>query len=358
MEVKRYRGENMQEAMFKVKADLGADAIILHTRKLKKGGFLGLFGKKVVEVVATVEEEKPDLEYDELQDELKQMRQMMNNILDEVETQQLNTAYDHFPESLQEIADKLLAHDVKEEVVTEILKSIADKLSPEEFNEKAKVKEVLAKELEERLNQVAPLQLDANRPKVVGLVGPTGVGKTTTIAKLAANFNLIEEKDVALITADTYRVAAVDQLKTYSEIIGAPIEVVFTPEELKRAIDKFADKDLILIDTAGRSQKNQMHMSELGALVEKVEIDEKYLVLSITTKFDDVKDIISEFNKIDIDKFILTKLDETESMGVLLNLVEEFDIPLSYATNGQSVPEDIEIIDPKKIIDVFLKEQL
>jgi flagellar biosynthesis protein FlhF len=176
-------------------------------------------------------------------------------------------------------------------------------LAPEDLKDKDRMRSLLVAELKGRLNDISPLEISNSNPKVIALVGPTGVGKTTTIAKLAANFNLMDNKDVALITADTYRIAAVDQLKTYSEIIGAPLEVIFNANELKEAIDKFINKDLILIDTAGRSQKNQMHMSELSALLEKVRIDEKYLVLSVTTKFNDIKDIISKFQDINIDKF-------------------------------------------------------
>ncbi|SDB99262.1 MULTISPECIES: flagellar biosynthesis protein FlhF [unclassified Candidatus Frackibacter] len=358
MEVKRYRGENMQEAMFKVKADLGADAIILHTRKFKKGGFLGFFGKKIVEVIATIDKQEENQKYEKLQQELNQMKQMMNNFLNELESKQLTASYNHLPESLQQITDKLLTCGVKEELATEILRSITDELEPQDFGDHSKTKEILATELEKRLAKVSPVELDSKTPKVVALIGPTGVGKTTTIAKLAANFNLIKNKNVALITADTYRVAAVEQLKTYSEIIGSSLEVVFTPSELNRSIDKFMDKDIVLIDTAGRSQKNQMQMSELNALIDSAKIDEKYLVLSATTKFNDIIDIILNFESIGIDKFIFTKLDETNNLGILLNVVEEFDKPLSYITNGQNVPEDIEVLDPKKIVDNFLKEQL
>ncbi|SJZ64566.1 flagellar biosynthesis protein FlhF [Selenihalanaerobacter shriftii] len=356
MQVKRYRGENMQEAMFKVKADLGADAIILHTRKLNKGGFLGFFGKKIVEVVATLDKKESDEEYERLQDELHQMKQMMGNLLNELETKQLNSSYDHLPEVLRKMIDKLLNQGVKEEIVMDILKSINEELTPQEFNNQDRIKEVIASDIKKRLKQTSPLILHDKQPKVVALLGPTGVGKTTTIAKLAADFSLVKNKDVALITADTYRIAAVDQLKTYSEIIGAPLEVVFSVNELNQAIDKFSDKDLILIDTAGRSQKNQMQMSELSTLLENANVDENYLVLNLTTKLSDIIDIILKFQKVGIDNLVFTKLDETRGLGTILNVIDEFDIPVSYIADGQNVPEDIEAIDPQKVVDIFLKE--
>ncbi|MCK8823532.1 flagellar biosynthesis protein FlhF [Fuchsiella alkaliacetigena] len=358
MEVKRYRGESMQEAMFKVKADLGPEAIILHRRKLKKGGFMGFFGKKMVEIVATVEDEKKENnseEYLKLQDELAQMKDMMSNVLQELETKSLSGSYQNLPPSLQEVADKLLAKGVKNKLATDILTSLTKKADPYQLEESEEVKSLLVKEIEQRLSPVAPLQLN-NTSKVVALIGPTGVGKTTTIAKLAAKFNLMEQKEVALVTADTYRIAAVEQLKTYSEIIGVPLEVVFTPSDLVKAIERFADKDLVLIDTAGRSQQNKMQMSELTALMENAEIDETYLVLSATTKLADLRDVVLKFKSVDIDKFIFTKLDETNALGTILNITEEFEIPLSYISNGQNVPEDIKVVDPKQIADNFLKE--
>ncbi|MGM0470708.1 MAG: flagellar biosynthesis protein FlhF, partial [Bacillota bacterium] len=174
--------------------------------------------------------------------------------------------------------------------------------------------------------------------------------------KLAANFSLIEDREVGLVTADTYRIAAVEQLKTYSEIIDVPLEVVYNSNELTTALQRFSDKDLILVDTAGRSQNNKMHMSELNALLAKIDVDETHLVLSANIKYNDLLDIIANFREVKLDKFIFTKLDETNNLGVIYNLLEEFELPLSYIADGQDVPEDIEIFAPQKLIDNFLKE--
>ncbi|ADL13129.1 flagellar biosynthesis protein FlhF [Acetohalobium arabaticum] len=360
MEVKRYRGENMQEAMFKVKADLGSDAIILHTRKFKEGGFLGLFGTEMVEVVATIEDEvhntKDKEEKQKVESELNQVKQMMGNVLQKLEENKLQSSYTNLPENLKEVVDRLLAQGITDELATEILIAVNDKLGPKEIEDKEIIKSLFSEEIKARLNPVSPITLSDQESKVVAFIGPTGVGKTTTVAKLAADFSLTKNKDVGLVTADTYRIAAVEQLKTYSEIINVPLEVVYNSAELEQALDKFAAKDLVLVDTAGRSQNNEMHMSELDALLAKIDVAEKHLVLSAITKFKDLLDIILSFQQIGLDKFIFTKLDETKDLGMLVNIIDQFDAELSYITNGQNVPEDIEVFKPEKIVNSLLEE--
>ncbi|MGM0472466.1 MAG: flagellar biosynthesis protein FlhF, partial [Bacillota bacterium] len=221
MEVKRYRGENMQEAMFKVKADLGADAIILHTRKFKKGGFFGLFGKQMVEVIATLEEQSREqsqsAEPDQLQTELSQVKEMMGTMLSELEKSQTDAAYNNLPQHLKEAAESLVACGVKESIVADIFSTVTEEFNLQEIEEESDVNQVLSDIIKERIAPAAPIKIDGVGSKVVALVGPTGVGKTTTIAKLAANFSLIEDREVGLVTADTYRIAAVEQLKTIAQ---------------------------------------------------------------------------------------------------------------------------------------------
>ena len=198
------------------------------------------------------------------------------------------------------------------------------------------------KDLDEFLIKTYPIRL-GNRPTVVALVGPTGVGKTTTIAKLAANFALFEGKSVGLITIDTYRIAAVEQLKTYSEIINLPIEVVYTAADLKRAFQKLSDKQLILIDTAGRSQKNKQQIRELKHFFNGRPLNETHLVLSANTKLEDLLETADSFKELGVNRLIFTKLDETNSLSNVIEVAERLRIPLSYVTTGQSVPEDIEV---------------
>jgi len=185
--------------------------------------------------------------------------------------------------------------------------------------------------------------------KVVALVGPTGVGKTTTLAKIAALTALFGKKKVAFVTADTYRIAAVEQLRTYAEIIGVPCEVVYTPAEMRQALAAHEGCDLVLIDTAGRSPRSGMHMAELRAFLEAAQVDETHLVLSMTTRPRDLLDIVERFSPCGVNRLIFSKLDETSRLGPILGVTSAVKVPISYVTYGQNVPEDIEVADPFRL---------
>jgi len=202
---------------------------------------------------------------------------------------------------------------------------------------------------------VEGINVRAGYCKVVALVGPTGVGKTTTIAKLAANFALREKYRVALITADTYRIAAVEQLKTYADLIGIPIEVVYTPQELQEALYRHQDKQLVLIDTAGRSPANQPQMAELETLLAVDSTIEKHLVLSATTKFTECLSTVQRFQDCNPQKYLFTKIDEACNMGTVFSLMYHSPRPLSYITTGQNVPDDIEQADPERLTNLMLR---
>jgi flagellar biosynthesis protein FlhF len=181
------------------------------------------------------------------------------------------------------------------------------------------------------------------RARTVALIGPTGVGKTTTIAKLAANFKLRQNKKVGLITIDTYRIGAVDQLRTYAQIIDVPLRVVVTPNDLAEAIEMMSDMDVILIDTAGRSQTDKLKIRELQTFLDAAAPDEVHLVLSTTTHHAHMLSAAEEFSKLGVDRIILTKLDEAIGFGVVLSVLRNLDASLSYITTGQDVPDDIEV---------------
>ncbi|AGB40647.1 flagellar GTP-binding protein [Halobacteroides halobius DSM 5150] len=356
MKVKKYQADNMQEAMLKVKSDLGSDAIILHSRKFKKGGFFGFFAKKKVEVVATVEPEPATDSKDskELKGELDQMKGMMNNLMGEIQKSKEESLAVTGNPILQKVVEALLNLGIDYSTAQDLARKIVKKTQGQ-VDDAEKLQQILKAEFENVINDIEPIKLEDDKTKVVAMVGPTGVGKTTTLAKLAANFSLLEGKKVGLVTADTYRIAAVDQLKTYSEIIDLPLEVAFTPQELTTAIDKYQGYDLVLVDTAGRSQNNQMHISELKSFIKKSEIDEVYLVLSATTKTSDLKKIIKVYTELEINKLILTKLDETDSLGIVFEAALEANKPLSYVTVGQDVPEDIKLPESKELIDDILE---
>jgi flagellar biosynthesis protein FlhF len=190
--------------------------------------------------------------------------------------------------------------------------------------------------------------------KVVHFVGPTGVGKTTTIAKLAAEQVLKHHRKVGFITSDTYRIAAVEQLKTYATILNIPLEVVFSPQDLNKAFQQLKDRDVIFMDTAGRNFRNEMYVSELHALMQSKGKSETFLVLSLTTKYKDMKAITDNFSKFNLDKVLFTKMDETDSYGSIVNLLHDFPLKLSYVTNGQNVPDDITVADEQAIIGLIM----
>ena len=199
-----------------------------------------------------------------------------------------------------------------------------------------------------------------DKPKVIFFIGPTGVGKTTTIAKIASHFKLEKYTKVAFITSDTYRIAAVEQLNTYASIIDCPVNVAYSPDEMDECLDEFKTYELILVDTAGRSHKSEEQMEELDKLIETVEqrkdeFDfEIYLTLSVTTKYKDLVNIADKYKHIKDWAIIFTKLDETCSLGNMLNMKLYTGEPLSYTTSGQNVPNDIEVINEQRLAKLLL----
>ncbi len=407
MKVKRYVGETAQEALQKVKSDLGRDAIILNTRKIRKKGLMGFFAKPLVEVVATIDSDissgaaqnkaqnirpavqhikeeysnnassfinelnaniqvqknvpkesiKQQVHNDDkelIQQDFLELKSMLSKVYDAVKVDYENT-------KLSDIVKKYLKtledFEVDKVIVNEIKEKLIETLDSEKQQSDAIVRNTIYNILSKYMKEPEPFSFTKDK-KVIIVIGPTGVGKTTTIAKLAANMVLTEKKKVGLITSDTYRIAAVEQLKTYSEIIGVPLSIIYTPAEILNAIETYDNKDLILVDTAGRSHKDKYQLMELKTLI-KSSIDfEVYLVMSATTKFSDCIEIIKSYSFLDDYKLLFTKMDETSAFGVILNVAYITKKPISYITTGQSVPDDIEIADNSKIINCLLGDKL
>lgn len=240
----------------------------------------------------------------------------------------------------------LLQQEVTEELAEEIVQQVRASLSTQDMEDETKVREAITSAVVQLVpvddSASADTKTDDGRPRTIALIGPTGVGKTTTIAKLAANFKLREKKKVALITIDTYRIAAVDQLRTYASIIGVPLQVISQPSEMADAIKKCAGCDVVLIDTAGRSQRDDPKLSQLNEYVQAADAHEVHLVLSSTCTHSVLMDAVERFNRIRVDKIIFTKLDEAVTFGVLLNVTRKVNKRLSYFTTGQEVPHHIE----------------
>lgn len=257
------------------------------------------------------------------------------------------------PTPFRELEDRLVGADVPATMARELVDALPDiaAWSPEvqPHMAEAALKELMMA----RVSDGGPIRLTPGRTKAVALVGPVGVGKTTTIAKLAAHYALVEKRKVALVTMDTYRIAAVEQLKTYGQIIDLPVRVVYSPSEIRDALNSFAGYDLVLIDTAGRSQKNTAQIAEVKAMVEGAGCD-TYLVLSASTRERDLDDQVERFSEARVDRLVFTKLDETNSFGTLFSVASRHRIPVSYLTTGQKVPEDIEIATATRLAELAL----
>lgn len=480
MQIKSFKAPTLKEAMANVKSELGVDAVILHTNKIKKGGILGFHAKEIVEVIAAIEDEpvvkeqKPAMDTGAASEAVLQAaaaaRASRNsapepqptgnftprNMVSQYQTAGTIEAISHAmaqntpsptfgevlasvnraqeqaeseqpvlkeepAESVSVAEEKLVSVesdaeqlsseketetasedatdlDVKEQEILDlqnqleemksmlvemsrnkdeaggipnlqrameaqgisqhVLEDMISKLNGTEIlapQNSIKALKALEKYVRKAIRIANGITLYSDKPKIVALIGPTGVGKTTTLAKIAAKFVLEEGAKVALITADTYRISAVEQLKTYSDILGLPLEIVYNPQALQEAIEKHRDKQLILLDTAGRSQYNAYQMKELSELL-NIDADiEKHLVMSATTKTSDGLELLDNFSLCKPDRVIFTKVDETKTHGIILNILHRRKAALSYLTNGQSVPDDIEPASIEKLAELLLR---
>ncbi|WP_017689168.1 flagellar biosynthesis protein FlhF [Paenibacillus sp. PAMC 26794] len=274
-----------------------------------------------------------DLQQDKLMTELQDLKQMVTRLSKQ------GTSADPVPEELHTIRERLTEQEVWPEVWEYWFDSIQAKWSEDGLKEQD-VEQVVKLEvmhfLEQRIEEgILPTT------RIVYVAGPTGVGKTTTIAKLAAEQMFKKQRKVGFITSDTYRISAVEQLRTYASILNVPLEVVQSPGDTQRAISRLENCDLIFMDTAGRNYRNELLVSELQSLLAPVENSETFLVMSMTSKSADMVQITEHFSKYGLDKVIFTKMDETGSCGPLFNLLHRFPLKLAYVANGQNVPDDL-----------------
>jgi flagellar biosynthesis protein FlhF len=248
----------------------------------------------------------------------------------------------------------LLAEEFDEDLARELLRRLQRDATPAQLRDPTAAKALMTALVESELRVREPIALEKGRRKVVALVGATGVGKTTTIAKLAANFRLREGVKMGLVTVDTYRIAAVEQLRTYAEIIDLPMQVVTNPLEMRRALDELVGLDLVLIDTAGRSPRDELQIQELKRLLSAANVDEVHLVLSVTQSRRSLLAAAEKFAAANATSMILTKLDEAAGLGPLLSLAKKVGLPFSYLTTGQDVPDDIEPAKPDRLARLIL----
>ncbi|KHE71273.1 flagellar biosynthesis protein FlhF [Halobacillus sp. BBL2006] len=351
MKVKKFLAPTMPEVMKKVRNELGSEAVILNSKVVKSGGFMGLFKKNQTEVIAAIDpfqnaaekfkkrernahegtKEQTFRENEKIMKELKELKSMI----------QSGDIHSHPSSILEKLDVYLRKQEMDTQLIDRLLLDVQEKYLEESVHPSSE--QMKRWTTNEMVDQLKPLSFGnpAFKKRFIHLVGPTGVGKTTTVAKLAAEAVLDRKLKVAFITTDTFRIAAIDQLKTYAEILDVPLEVAYSAEDYAAARKRFKDYDLVLVDTAGRNFSDPAYVEELNKTIDFNKDSETYLVLSLTSKYSDMSNIYHQFDHIPIDKLIYTKADETATFGSALSMVIKNNIGVAYLTNGQNVPDDI-----------------
>jgi len=378
----------MQQALNLVRQEMGPEATVLHTRELNAGLVSRFLRGRQYEIAASTEVRvparlpQPEMQavsyqststYDRFgeptpepptepdygpryQNETKIQDAGfgdLNSLAAQLQRRVARSPQRQLPEAMFQAYTDMIELDIEEGVAQGLVERLQDELAVE-LHDTFAVRAELARLISEELTVSGPIEANPGQGRVVALVGPTGVGKTTTIAKLAANFRLRENKRVGLISVDTYRIAAVEQLRTYADIIDLPMEVVSTPREMREAVARMGDLDLVLMDTAGRSPRDEVRIQELRSMLEEAEPDEVHLVLSAVGGVRSLTSTAERFATIGTTSMIVTKLDEATGLGNLLSLSRNCGLPISYLTDGQNVPDDIQIAESERLAQLIL----
>lgn len=407
MNVKRFIGDDVTEAMGKVREELGRDALILNTRKIKRKGFFGFLKKPLIEIVAAFENPEPPPRFtipsapwvppptpeqdvlnmnfqnqgaslatlttavntdsfkpifpviertpaepkpensDKIRDLENKLDTLSSTLGNLVSKMQIKDGYrSQYPPEIESFVLSLIENEVHEEFAHKIAREVSEIVAKQQED----ADEVCEQILKQHMGESSPIKMKRFKRQVILLTGPTGVGKTTTLAKLAAIYSINHHAKVGIISSDTYRIAAVEQLKTYAEILDVPISVAYSPEEVKDCLKEHEDKDIVFVDTSGRSPNDQTLEKEISQLIKFSDADEVHLVISATTSFSGCVNILNKYSFLRDFKLLVTKLDETPTWGAVLNLRFLADKPLSYTAMGQNVPDDIEVANSRKII--------
>jgi flagellar biosynthesis protein FlhF len=394
MEVKTFRARSMQEALHLVRSTLGPDAAVVQAKEVGRGPMSWLTGSREIEVLAltgvhvpsrfaepagAVSEAsvhpQPDIhnptdfpldDWDAMppacqldyrakfREDLKNEGHQPASLVEQLASDADRAHGPDLPQPLSTWLSELIEAGCDTLYAAELVQRLQRDLSDFDLTDSPSLRDQLTRLIERDIHVCDPIQLTSSCPRVVALIGPTGVGKTTTIAKLAADFRLRRQRRVGLITVDTYRIAAVEQLRTYAEIIDLPMEVVSTPREMRLAVDRLSGLDLILIDTAGRSPRDEVQIQELKSLLTEAGADEVHLVLSSAAGATSLIRATQRFRQVGVTALLLTKLDEAAAMGGLLTLLQDSRLPVSYVTCGQNVPDDIRPADGEELARMIL----
>ncbi len=378
MATKTYRANSIREAIGKIKAELGAEAMILSTKKIPKGP-QNPYGKDAFEITAASKKEMSQedmMATDESFTSLAAWRDLKTHR--EVSQSDENSDWTGVQSELSEIKNmlmlssqgtglsdllqlppvclnlysRLLRCGISERHVWSMVRD-AGALDLQKGDSSERMMQQIMKSMLTSIRTCNPFATTENGPRVTAFVGPTGVGKTTTIAKLSAVLHLRHKKTVGIISVDSYRIGAVEQLKTYASIMGLPCLPAFSKEDLEKALQKMKQKDVILIDTAGQSHRDIARLKELSDLLPETLSIDTHLVLSATTKPGDMKEAAHNFSILRPKSYVFTKVDETDSCGGILDQVMDLSLPVSFITNGQKVPEDIITATPKRVLNTI-----
>ncbi|QDS95794.1 Flagellar biosynthesis protein FlhF [Roseimaritima multifibrata] len=336
MYIRTFQAANLQAALAEIREQMGTDATVLHTRQVKDG-WMGWLGRTQVEVTAGLrtENNQPSL-----------AGQAPSESLPRPEAEQLRELLIR-----EGVSDAVAERWTRRSIETLRVEHGGQAMAFSSMALQNALQRVVAADIE----CGAPIRALPNERRVIALVGPTGVGKTTTVAKLAAGFRIQQKRRVGLLTIDTYRIAAVHQLQAYADIMDLPMQVVERPDQMQAGLKALGDVDLVLIDTAGRNPHFTARIEQLRALLAAAAPDETHLVLSATSSASTTAGVLKGFASVKPTAAILTKMDESEqTAGVLSAFYEQNAPPLSYLTTGQQVPDDIEVGNRDRIVKALL----
>lgn len=366
MILKRYIVSDMQEGMEKIKKELGSEAVILSSKQIKKKGIKGWFSKPKLEVVAAYDDKeisihksdappisakrrttvttaanaykRPEQQpaVSELESKITNIDNMLNTFLKRFDNN-YNDKFANYSKGVRAFASTLLENEVKEDIVYKLCDEVCAAVKNGDIEEK----EAIEKTVSDYLGDKSPVVLKKGAPTVIMFIGTTGVGKTTTLSKMATLFAMQQGKNIAIITTDTYKIASSEQLKIYSEILEVPLSVAHSNADIPGEMEKYKDKDIIFIDT-GKCPDEQMYRKQICELIEMTKPDEIYLAVSASTNYRFCSKTLSDYSYVENYKFIITKTDEAMSLGTLFNLRSLSPKPIAYLTCGQILTEDID----------------
>ena len=372
MQIKKFKGQTLKDAMNLMKSELGDEAVILGTKTIEDGGFRG--AEKYFELTAGVEDDydintkaqiektREDFVKRDFDDELKELTQKIYGAnsgkapdIEPGRFKDSNGSNPRLPDEYNEISDLLIQREVEPHIVKSVIKKLR---SYEAFLTKDNIDSYVVSTISSMIPTSSFKISKKNRPYVISLVGPTGVGKTTCIAKLALISKILHNLNIGLISIDTYRLGALDQLRIFSDISTIDFLVAYEPSDMPKLLSKLKKKDIVFIDTVGRSQNNAAHLNSIKDFLNPVSIDDIYLVLSSTSTAKTMIDVSQKFKLLDYDSVIFTKIDEAVSFGTILNFVSKSNLPIKYLTNGQVIPDDILAAEPEFIANMIYTGKL